>query len=91
MAKKTLSIAEQISALEDDLANKNEEIRSYEKGIDKLLKSLFGMDKKAIDKLIADSRKKSSEEAGKVSTADRVDAAIPQRNSASEGHSPSSI
>jgi hypothetical protein len=77
MAKKTLSIAEQISALEDDLASKNEEIRSYEKGIDKLLKSLFGMNKKAIDKLIADSRKKTSDEAGKVPAADRVDAEIP--------------
>lgn len=77
MAKKTLSIAEQISALEDDLASKNEEIRTYEKSIDKLLKSLFGMDKKAIDKLIADSRKQSTNEAGKVSAADRVDAEIP--------------
>jgi hypothetical protein len=91
MAKKTLSIAEQISALEDDLASKNEEIRTYEKSIDKLLKSLFGMDKKAIDKLIADSRKQSTNEAGKVSAADRVDAEIPQRNFASEGHGPSAI
>lgn len=91
MSKKTLSIAEQISALENDLSSKNEEIKSYEKSIDKLLKSLFGMDKKAIEKMIAAEKKKSADEAEKVSVASRVDAEIPNRNFASEGQRPSSI
>ena len=91
MAKKTISIAEQISALEDDLARKNEEIKSYENSIDKLLKSLFGMDKKSIEKMIAAEKKKSADEVEKVSVASRVDAEIPHRNFASEGQRPSSI
>lgn len=91
MAKKTLSIAEQISALENDLASKNEEIKSLEKGIDKLLKTLFGMDKKAIDKLIAYSRKNTSDGSEKVPAADGVDAEISEGNSASEGQSPYAI
>ena len=91
MSKKTLSIAEQISELENDLASKNEEIKSYEKSIDKLLKSLFGMDKKSIDRLIANSGTKHSDETEKVPAADRVDAEIPERNFSSEGLSPSSF
>lgn len=91
MAKKNASITEQISALEADLARRNEEVTSYQKSIDKLLKSLFGMDKKSIDKLIANSGMKSSDETEKVPAADRVDAEIPERNFSSEGQRPSSI
>ncbi|MGO5337913.1 hypothetical protein ACTQZS_14130 [Bilifractor sp. LCP19S3_H10] len=91
MAKKTLSIAEQISALETDLASKNEEIKTYEKSIDKLLKALFGMDKKSIDKLIAESRKSTSDEAEEVPAADGVDVEISEGISASEGQSPYAI
>ena len=91
MAKKALSIAEQISALETDLASKNEEIKSLEKGIDKLLKALFGMDKKSIDKLIVDSRKSTPDDAEKVAAEDGVDAEIFEEKSASEGQGPSAI
>lgn len=50
------SISEQISALETDLEQKNSELKSIEKSLDKLLKSLFGMDKKSIEILIKSSQ-----------------------------------
>lgn len=91
MAKKTLTIADQINALESDLESKNEELRSYEKAVDKLLKQLFGLEKKSIDKLIADSHKKPTGKTVEIPTPDGVEEEIPQRNFYSEGQSPSSI
>lgn len=91
MAKRNITIADQINALEADLESKNNELKAYEKGIDKLLKSLFGMDKKSIDKLIAESRKSISNKAEKVPAADGVDVEISEGISTSEGHDPSAI
>ena len=55
MAKKTISITEQIAALEADLAKKNAILQEYEKLFDRLLKYHFGLSKKDLEKLIADS------------------------------------
>jgi hypothetical protein len=91
MAKKTLTIADQINALESDLESKNEELKTYEKSVDKLLKSLFGLDKKSIDKLITDSRKKTLYKAVEIPAPDEEDAEFPVEINASEGQSPSAI
>ena len=56
MGKKAISITEQIAALEADLAKKNEAIQEYEKVFDRLLKYHFGLGKKDLEKLIADSK-----------------------------------
>ena len=67
MAKKPLSIAEQIVDLEADLEQKNAELKEYEKIFDRYLKLVFGMDKKAIQKLIQERQKKVSAEPVKLS------------------------
>lgn len=56
MAKKMLSITEQIAALEADLAKKNAALQEYEKLFDRLLKYHFGLSKKELEKLIAESK-----------------------------------
>ena len=85
MAKKSLTIADQINALETNLEIKNKELKAYEKGIDKLLKTLFGLDKKGIDKLIADSQKKATNKAIEILATDGVDEEFFEENSSSEG------
>jgi hypothetical protein len=91
MAKKTLSIVDQISALENDLNQKNAQIKLYEKSINKLLKSLFGMNIKEIEKLISEERKLIDNPDNETPTDTGVDAGISTGNSASEGQRPSSI
>lgn len=55
MAKKMISITEQIAALEADFAKKNVTLQEYEKLFDRLLKYHFGLNKKELEKLITDS------------------------------------
>lgn len=55
ISKKSNSISDQIAKLEQGLLYKDETLKLYEKSVDKLLKSLFGKNKKSIDKLIENS------------------------------------
>lgn len=57
MTKKALSITEQIAALEADLARKNETLLEYERLFDRLLKYHFGLNRKDLEKLIAEKKK----------------------------------
>ena len=57
MAKKPLSISNQIVFLETDLEKKNAELKMYEKLFDRYLKYTFGMDRKEIESLIQESKK----------------------------------
>lgn len=60
MSKKSASIIDEISSLERSLSEKEKVLKLYEKSIDKFLKSLFGIGKKSIDKLIESSAQEST-------------------------------
>ena len=91
MAKKTLSIAEQIVDLETDLEEKNEILKEYDKIFDRYLKLTFGMDKKAIEKLIKESKKSVTSKPVEIPAESGVDEKIPERNFSSEGRIPSAF
>ena len=91
MAKKPLSIAEQIVDLEAALEQKNAELKEYEKIFDRYLKLVFGMDKKAIQKLIQELQKKVSAEPVKLPATNGVDDDFQNGNTSSEGGTPSAF
>ena len=91
MAKKPPSIAEQILYLEADLEQKNAELKEYERLFDRYLKMTFGMDKKAIEKLILESRKTASTVPVKLPAARGVDDDFQNGDTSSEGGTPSAF
>lgn len=91
MAKKPQSIAEQILDLEADLEQKNAELKEYERLFDRYLKMTFGMDKKAIEKLILESHKTATTMPVKLPAAHGVDDDFQNGDTSSEGGTPSAF
>lgn len=91
MAKKALSITEQIAALEANLARKNETLQEYEKLFDRLLKYHFGLSRKDLEKLIAEKKKQEASSSADQPAHTGVSGDLPVTVIPLEGETPSAF
>lgn len=92
MANRTLSIVDQISQLETDLAKSHELNKRYEKAIDKFCKTIFGKSAKEIQSIIEDADSNEISRQAKTGCNEiGEDTAIDEGNDVSEGQRPSAF